>query len=73
MYHLDSCYYKSEKSKITRVAVNRNKNVNVLPALNLSIHDTGILIMVQQARLMMLDYPMSFLLLSTSSRGDHSE
>ena len=56
----------------------------VLPALNLSILDAGILIMVQQVRLMMfslnmVDYPMSFLLLSTwdffwwTSRGDHSK
>ena len=38
----------------------------VLPALNLSILDAGILIMVQEVRLMMfslnmVDYPMSFL------------
>ena len=56
----------------------------VLPALNLSILDAGILIMVQQVRLMMfslnmVDYPMTFLLLSTwdffwwTSRGDHSK
>ena len=42
----------------------------VLLALNLSILDAGILIMVQQVSLMMsfltmVDYPMSFLLLST--------
>ena len=42
----------------------------VLPALNLSTLDAGILIMVQYVRLMMfslniVDYPMSFLLLST--------
>ena len=42
----------------------------VHPALNLSILDAGILIMVQQVRLMMffltmVDYPMSFLLLSS--------
>ena len=42
----------------------------VLPALNLSILDAGILIMVQQVRLMMfplnmMDYSMSFLSLST--------
>jgi len=42
----------------------------VHPALNLSILDAGILIMVQQVRLMMfslnmVDYPMSFLSLST--------
>ena len=37
----------------------------VHPALNLSILDDGILIMVQQVSLTMVDYPMSFLLLST--------
>ena len=42
----------------------------VYPALNLSILDAGILIMVQQVSLMMfslnmVDYPMSFLSLST--------
>ena len=42
----------------------------VHPALNLSILDAGILIMVQQVSLIlfsltMVDYPMSFLLLST--------
>ena len=41
-----------------------------LHALNLSIKDAGILIMVQQVRLMMfslnmVDFPKSFLLLST--------
>ena len=41
-----------------------------LPALNLSILDAGILMMVQQVKLMMfllnmVDYPMSFILLST--------
>ena len=55
----------------------------VLPALNMSTLDAGILIMVQQVRLMlfslnMVDYSMSFLLLSTfifyqKSRGDHYE
>ena len=56
----------------------------VLPALNLSNMNAGILIMMQQVRLMMfslntVDYSMSFLLLSTqnffcwTSRGDHSE
>ena len=56
----------------------------VLPALNLSILNAGILIMMQQVRLMMfslntVDYSMSFLLLSTqnffcwTSGGDHSE
>ena len=42
----------------------------VHPALNLSILDAGILIMVQQVSLMMfsltmVDYPMSFVLLSS--------
>ena len=42
----------------------------VLPALKLSTLEAGILIMVQQVRLMMfsltmVDYSMSFLLLST--------
>ena len=42
----------------------------VLPALNLSTLNTGILIMMQQVRLMMfslnmVDYSMSFFLLST--------
>ena len=42
----------------------------VLPAMNLSILDAGILIIVQHVRLMMftlnmVDYPMSFLSLST--------
>ena len=42
----------------------------VLPALNLSTRNAGILIMMQQVRLMMfslnmVDYSMSFLLLST--------
>ena len=42
----------------------------VLPAMNLSTLDPGILIMVQQVRLMMfllnmVDYPMSLFLLST--------
>ena len=42
----------------------------VLPALNLSSLDAGILILVQQVRMMMLslnlvDYSISFLLLST--------
>ena len=42
----------------------------VLPALNVSILDAGILIMMQQARLIMfslnmVDYSMSFLSLST--------
>ena len=56
----------------------------VLPALNLSTLNAGILIMMQQLRLMMfslnmVDYSMSFLLLSTqiffcwTSGGDHSE
>ena len=56
----------------------------VLPALNLSTLNAGISIMMQQVRLMMfslnmVDYSMSFLLLSTwvffcwTSRGDHSE
>ena len=56
----------------------------VLPALNLSILDTGILITVQRARWMMfslnmVDYPMSFLMLSTLnffwclSQRDYSE
>ena len=55
----------------------------VLPALNLSTLNAGILIMLQKVRLMMfslnmVDYSMSFLLLSTcvfcwTSRGDHSE
>ena len=56
----------------------------VLPALKLSNMNAGILIMMQQVRLMMfslntVDYSMSFLLLSTqnffcwTSRGDHSE
>ena len=56
----------------------------VLPALNLSTLNAGILIMMQQVRLMMfslnmVDYSMSFLLLSSwdffcwTSRGDHSE
>ena len=56
----------------------------VLPALNLSNMNAGILIMMQQVRLMMfslntVDYSMSFLLLSTqnffgwTSGGDHSE
>ena len=56
----------------------------VLPSMNLSILYAGILIMVQQVSLMMsyltmLDYPVSFLLLSTwiffwwTSRGDHSK
>ena len=56
----------------------------VLPALNLSTLNAGILIMMQQLRLMMfslntVDYSMSFLLLSTqnffcwTSAGDHSE
>ena len=56
----------------------------VLPALNLSNLNAGILIMMQQVRLMMfslnmVDYSLSFLLLSTqnffcrTSRGDHSE
>ena len=54
----------------------------VLPAMNLSILDAGILIMVQQVRLMMftlnmVDYPMSFLSMSTffwwTSREDHSK
>ena len=56
----------------------------VLPALNLSTLNAGILIMMQQVRLMMfsqntVDYSMSFLLLSTqnffgwTSGGDHSE
>ena len=56
----------------------------VLPALNLSILDAGILIMVQQVSLMMFslnmaDYPTSFLSLSTlnlfglTSNGDHSK
>ena len=53
----------------------------VLHALNLSTLHAGILIMMQHERLMMfslVDYPMSFLSLSTSvfiwwtSRGDHS-
>jgi len=55
-----------------------------LPALNLSTLNAGILIMMQQVRLMMfslntVDYSMSFLLLSTqnffcwTSGGDHSE
>ena len=59
-------------------------HVHVHPALNLSILDAGILIMVQQVSLMMffltmVDYPMSFLLLSTgnfflwTSRRDHSK
>ena len=42
----------------------------VRPALNLSIQDAGILIMMQKVSLMMfslnmVDYPMSFLSLST--------
>ena len=56
----------------------------VLLALNLSILDVAILIMVHQVSLMMsyltmVDYPVSFLLLSTwiffwwTSRGDHSK
>ena len=55
----------------------------VLPALNLSNLNAGILMMMQQVRLMMfslnmVDYSMSFLLLSTwvfcwTSRGDHSK
>ena len=51
----------------------------VLPALNLSTLNAGIWIMMQQVRMMMfslimVDYYMSFLLLSTwTSRGDHSE
>ena len=56
----------------------------VHPAMNLSILDAGILIMVQQVRLIMfslkiVNYPMSFLSLSTcnfiwwTSRGDHSK
>ena len=56
----------------------------VLPALKLSNMNAGILIMMQQVRLMMfslntVDYSMSFLLLSTqnffcwTSGGDHSE
>ena len=45
----------------------------VLPAMNLSILDAGILIMVQQVRLMMFTfnmvfYPMSFLSLSTGGQ-----
>ena len=56
----------------------------VLPALNLSTLNAGILIMMQQVRLMMfslntVDYSMSFLLLSTQNFflldkwWDHSE
>ena len=54
----------------------------VLPSLNLSTLDAGILIMVQQESLMMfslnmVDSPVSFLLLSMdfgwTSRGDHSK
>ena len=51
----------------------------VLPALNLSTLNAGILIMMQQVRLIMfslnmVDYSMSFLLLSNwAFRGDHSE
>ena len=55
----------------------------VLTPLNLSTLNAGILIMMQKVRLMMfslnmVDYSMSFLLLSTwvfcwTSRGDHSE
>ena len=48
----------------------------VLPALNMSTLGTGILIMVQQVRLMMfsmkmVDYSMSFLLLSTFMLKSH--
>ena len=56
----------------------------VIPSLNLCILDAGILKMVQQVSLKMcslsmVDYPMSFLSLSTwnvfgwTSRGDHSK
>ena len=56
----------------------------VQPALNLSTLDAGILIMMRQVSLMMfslnmVDYPMSFLLLSSwiffwwTSTGDHSK
>ena len=52
----------------------------VIPALNLSTLNAGILMMMQKESLMMfslnmVDYSMSFLLLSTclTSRGDHSE
>ena len=56
----------------------------VLPALNLSSLNAGILIMMHQVRLIMfslnmVDYSLTFLLLSTwdffcwTSRGDHSE
>ena len=56
----------------------------VHPALNLSILDAGILIMVQQVSLMMfsltmVDFPMSLLFLSSwiffcwTSTGDHSK
>ena len=56
----------------------------VHPALNLSILNAGILIMVQQVSLIMfsltmVDFPMSFLLLSSwnffcwTSTGDHSK
>ena len=56
----------------------------VHPALNLSTLDAGILIMMRQVSLMMfslnmVDYPMSFLLLSSwiffwwISTGDHSK
>ena len=53
-----------------------------LTTMNLSFLDAGILIMVQQVRLMMftlnmVDYPMSFLSMSTffwwTSREDHSK
>ena len=72
-------------STLYRVTIRNMGDMHlVLPALNLSTLNAGILIMMQQERLMifslnMVDYSMSFLLLSTwnffcwTSGGDHSE
>ena len=69
MYCLSSCSLKSLANK-KNVLVYMGYLQLVLSAQNSSILDAGILLMVQHVRLMMfslimVDYPMSFLLLST--------